>query len=265
MKKLSVLLVVIAIIGGSFWLYQHKSNQLLPATTTYTQAVSQPSEQQHTASATTIAQPSLTQMLRDGIQTTAGIIKSEQNEINGITSHQLSLNGKPIAIKAISPITLVKAFAINEQQVMLFNYDQGGNQCSSEYQFLTITNDQYKLSQTFGSCLPLTSLIQEGDQIKLTIPQDHPFLGKDITLTYAYHAGEVKLITKPSPKQYQQKFAQLNASQILAQAAHDGCLVNGVILDDNSCGNGRKYCVMFRAIKAQVHNSDYQLLKEFCN
>lgn len=214
------------------------------------------------------SKPSLTLMLESGISTLSGVVKSVPNKKEStpqVVQYHMELNDKNLGINAVSPIELVHAFLINGRQVMLVGFDQGGNQCAREYQFVTISESTTTLSKVFGSCLPINQLTESNDVITISTPQNNPYLGDDFNYIYQYQNGEVKLISKPNKKMLRNKYANLTPAQIIAKATADGCYQDGVLLDDGACGSGRKYCTMFKNIRNPVKDNSYQILKEFCN
>lgn len=229
----------------------------------YSEAISQ-SESANSYPQSSAPVVSLSDMLASGIKTLQGILKSQQiAESSSIEHYMLTLNGKALNVKSVSEIELSKAFLLGGNQVLLVAFDQGGNQCSRLYQVVTINESATKISKVFGSCLPLVSAVESGSQIIFSMPQNNPYLGDDVLVKYTYQNGEISQEVKP-PQELKQKYAGLTASKILQVAADDGCYVDGIMLDDNSCGGGRKYCVMFKNLPKSKKTADYKLLKSFC-
>lgn len=262
MKKniLLTVLVLLVLSGGYFYLNHNKANT---ESHEYSEAISQSeSANSHLESSAPVA--SLSDMLASGIKTFQGVLQSQKIvESASVENYTLTLDGKPLKVKSVSEIELSKAFLVEGNQVLLVAFDQGGNQCSRQYQVVTISESTTKISKVFGSCLPLSSAIESGSQITFSMPQNNPYLGDDMLLNYVYQNGEVHQETKP--QELKQKYAGLTASKILQIATDDGCYVDGVMLDDNSCGGGRKYCVMFKNLPNSKRNVDYKFLKSFCN
>ena len=262
MKKVIGIVLVVAIVAGG-WLYLRNHNQD-GAIVEYSQVVNHSESQLLAASAATIEKLSLTAMLEAGIKTSAGVIKSTRlEEVKGVSQYSLMLDDKPTGLTTVSQIELIKGFSIDDKQVMLLGFDQGGNQCSRQYVMLTVS-DKLDISKPFGSCLPLTAIIEENNAIIMVMPQNNPYLGDDFTISYRYESGMVNQLNKAKTTDMKQKFGKMSATDILNVAAKDGCYQDGVMLDDNSCGNGRKYCAMFKNITKQPKNQDYQFLKDFC-
>lgn len=262
MKKIIGIVLLAAIIAGT-WLYLRNHNQGSGAVD-YSQVVNHSESQLLAASAGTIEKLSLTTMLEAGIKTTAGVIKSTRlEEVKGVGQYSLMLDDKPTGLTTVSQIELIKGFSIDNKQVMLLGFDQGGNQCSRQYVTLTIS-DKLDISKPFGSCLPLTAIIEENNAVVMVMPQNNPYLGDDFTVSYRYENGVISQLTKVKTTDAKQKFGKMSATDILNVAAKDGCYQDGVMLDDNSCGNGRKYCAMFKSIVKEPKNQDYKFLKDFC-
>ncbi len=265
-KKIGLVSFILLLIGLAAWLIYSSKNKssIVNLVSEYGDVVKQ------SASAPTALKPesapdiSLTAMLRAGIYTDQGILQSESINLGNIAGRRLMLNGQPLQVQAVSEIELVKAFELGNQQIVLFGFNQGGNQCGIQYQMLSITESTSSTSKVFGSCLQLTSVVESGNEIILSLPQNNPYLGADVLVNYKYSNGQIYEQAKLTKQQLKQKYANLNASKILQVASADGCYVDGIMLDDNSCGNGRKYCVMFKNLTHPVKNADYKLLKSFC-
>lgn len=267
MKKFWSIILLIAVIGVGFYLHK---NRAVPTNTPqqgadYGELVKKSGSTPVNAAAVDDSPGSLTNMLEAGINTKQGILSSEKAEQNQIHRYQIKLNGQLLPIKSVSEIELVRAFLISDNQVLLISYNQGGNQCSRQYQVITINSAAYALSNVFGSCLPLTEIVESTDFLIFKMPQNNPYLGKDVVLSYRYNKGKVNLIDKTNPKRIKQKYSGLTASDILKIAQKDGCYVDGIILDDNSCGGGRKYCVMFKSLMAKENSQEYNILSQFCS
>ncbi len=206
----------------------------------------------------------LTMMLESGIATKQGILQSRQAMVNKIQLYQLILKQHKLGLIAASRIELVQAFILDEKQVLLFSYNQGGNSCSNLYRFLAISESSHYLSQQFGSCLPLSRLQASESAIFLQIPQNNPYLGPEVGVTYRFSGTELVEIAKAKPEVANGKLSKHNAHAIVEQARVDGCLVDGVFLLDNACRGGRKYCLMFKHLPKREHNADYRLVHDFC-
>lgn len=270
-KKIIIIILFLLIAGASAWfVYNKKSNQtIINPVSEYSDVVKQSASNPVSIVKLHESEPaaiSLTIMLRSGIYTNQGVLQSESlTNAPSIEKNRLILNNKPTKIQAVSEIELVKAFELNHQQILLLSFNQGGNQCEIQYQMLTISESQSITSQVFGSCLPLTNIVESGNEIILSMPQNNPYLGNDVLVDYRYFNGQVNERLKLTKQQLKQKYANLDASKILQIATKDGCYVDGIMLDDNSCGNGRKYCVMFKNLTRPVKTDDYKFLKDFCS
>lgn len=263
MKKI-ILLLTILLVGAISYFFYKQNSDLQGNPVQYNEVVNHSESLPLVASAAIIEKQNLTTMLETGILTRAGIVKSTRlDAVKGIEQYSLQLDGKSTGILTVSPIELVKGFQIDHKQILLIAYDQGGNQCSRKYQILTM-DESVQISKPFGSCLPLSGINEESHEIILTMPQNNPYLGDDVTVSYRYADGNVTLLNKTKPDQLQQKYKALTATQILKIAAIDGCYQDGVMLDDNSCENGLKYCTMFKNIPKQAKNLDYKFLSDFC-
>lgn len=269
MKKISGLILLVLLCGGAFYLYSRNNSSSIPKISDYSMALKKITASGTNNSSSPVSESpvaiSLSGMLNDGIKTSAGVIQSHHINNAGVDSYSITLDDKVIGLKAVSSIDLVQAFLIESKQVMLFSFNQGGNQCSQQYQILTISNQTYKLSEVFGNCLPLSTVVQRSNELFLTMPQNNPFLGTDITETYIYHNGAVKRLSDADKDNLRKRFSNYTAAKIIQLATNDGCLVDGVFLDDNSCGGGRKYCVMFRNLPKAKKDASYRLLKNFCS
>lgn len=263
MKKIGLLILLFAMVGSGYYLYQKQISNAKANGVAYPNVVKESSSTPVVAAA---SQPtSLTTMLEAGINTQQGVIVSERINQEGIDKYRVLLNSQPLNINAVSEIELVKAFILGGDQVLLLSYNQGGNQCSRQYQFVRINAESYSVSKVFGSCLPISSIDESSDSLMLRMPQNNPYLGPDVLVDYRFKDGEVTLVNKPSNKAISDKYSALGAKKILEEAARDGCYVDGVLLDDNSCGGGRKYCVMFKSLKKKERSADYKTLAEFCS
>lgn len=262
MKKSILLIVLVLLVFGGGYLYINH-NKANTESHEYSEAIIQSeSANLHLESSAPVV--SLSDMLASGIKTLQGVLQSQKIvESASVENYTLTLDGKPLKVKSVSEIELSKAFLIEGNQVLLMAFDQGGNQCSRQYQVVTISESTTKVSKVFGSCLPLSSTVESGLQVTFSMPQNNPYLGDDVLVNYVYQNGEVHQETKP--QELKQKYAKLTASKILQIAADDGCYVDGVMLDDNSCGGGRKYCVMFKNLPKSKKTADYKFLKSFCN
>lgn len=270
-KKITLVALIVIIAGTVAWFIhsknddQIKSNPVSEYSDVVKQSASSPvAITPHESEPTAI---SLTIMLRAGIYTNQGVLQSESlvNSKPNAEKNRLTLNSKPLKIQAVSEIELVKAFELNHQQILLLSFNQGGNQCAIQYQMLTIGESQSITSQVFGSCLPLTNIVESGNEIILSMPQNNPYLGDDVLVDYRYFDGQVSQRFKLTKQQLKQKYANLDASKILQIATKDGCYMDGIMLDDNSCDNGRKYCVMLKNLTNPVKTADYKFLKDFCS
>lgn len=266
-SKLIVIAALVVIVGGVFlYLNEHKPPMKIDPVSEYEDLLKQSESPLVIAQDESTVQPTLTVMLESGIYTLSGVVKSVTVTPNKSPErYQLQINNQPTGIKAVSQIELVKAFLINGHQVMLFGFDQGGNQCDREYQFLTVKESEFIVSKPFGSCLALNNLVESGDIITVSTPQNNPYLGDDLNYIYQYKDAQVKLIGKPTKKMLRNKYANFTPQQILNKATADGCYQDGVLLDDGACGGGRKYCTMFKNLRNPTKDSNYQVLKEFCN
>lgn len=211
------------------------------------------------------ASVSLTTMLESGVNTNSGLLQSVAIADGTVSRYRLMMQGKPVGIEAVSEIELVKAFLIESQQVILVGYDQGGNSCARQYQFVTMLNGKVTNSKPFGTCLLVNNIIESENIILVSMPQNDPYLGADVNYVYKYKNGDVKLFSKPSKQQIRAKYVNLTAAQIIKQATSDGCYQDGVLLEDGACGGGKRYCSMFKSIRKAVRDSNYQILKDFCS
>lgn len=207
----------------------------------------------------------LTTMLESGINTNGGILISKKISDASIYKYKVTLNKHNIGINTVSQIELVKAFLVESQQVLLFGFDQGGNQCDKEYQFLAIDGDKYKLSKVFGSCLPITNIFESNNDIYVLMPQNNPYLGDNIAVTYLYHNFRIAEMKKSNKQLIRSMYKNLTAKQIIQMADKDGCYQNGVMLDNSSCDSGRKYCAMYKSLQKPKKDSNYYILKDFCS
>lgn len=267
-KSKLIVIGILAVVAlcGLFFFYGHKPPTKIDPISEYEDLLKQSESPLVIAENESLVQPTLTVMLESGIYTLSGVVKSVTVTPNkSAERYQLQINNQPTGIKAVSQIELVKAFLINGHQVMLFGFDQGGNQCDREYQFLTVKESEFVISKPFGSCLALNNMVESGDIITVSTPQNNPYLGDDFNYIYQYKDAQVKLISKPTKKMLRNKYANFTPQQILNKAAADGCYQDGVLLDDGACGGGRKYCTMFKNLRNPVKDSNYQILKEFCN
>lgn len=261
--------IIVAVVIAGYFAVQHFKT---PAINDYSDllqpGIDQPAESATNSSAaiaTTTVQPSLNEMLQQGISTNGGILKSSEDTSNAIKPYYLQLGDKALKLRAVSPISLVKAFQIESNQVLLFSFNQGGNQCDYQYQFLTITPSGHHLSEAFGSCLKITRLEAGESTIEISMPRNNPYLGDDISESYQYQNGVVYRLEGDLKGQLKQRFADFTAAKILQIAAADGCYEDGVLLMDNSCANGKKYCVMFRHLIKPRKDAAYKTLKNFCS
>lgn len=265
---LVIIIALVAIVTG-VWVYidksreQHNADTISEYEDLLKQSESQPIESAPTESST--INVSLTTMLESGIYTTGGVLQSSRLNDNQVAHYSITLNKKPLGIKAVSEIELTKAFLINGRQVILLGFDQGGNECPRKYQFVTIHESATQISKPFGSCLPLVSAVESDGVILLATPQNNPYLGDDFSYIYKYEDGDVKLSSKPNQKNLRNKYANWTALQIIKKAAADGCYQDGVLLEDGACGSGRKYCTIFKNLSKPVRDDNYKLLKEFCS
>lgn len=263
MKKLLLILVVFIVIGLAYLIYS-KVNQTRDSAVTYSEVMHNSGSTLLTASNAIIEKQTLTSMLETGISTDAGTVKSTKlDAVKGVEQYSLVVNDKPTGIATVSPIELVKAFIVNDKQVILISYDQGGNQCSKQYQMITLT-EPLQISKPFGTCLPINNILEERQSVTLSMPQSNPYLGDDVIISYRYSNGQINQLNHPKNADLKKKYAGMSATRILQVAAKDGCYQDGVMLDDNSCGNGLKYCTMFKNIPKNVKNSDYRFLADFC-
>ena len=266
MKKIGFLFFVIIIIGGAYYLYQKQTGG--SAVTDYQDLIKESSPVAAAVSVdnkASTASPTLTSMLEAGINTRLGLLQSVKSSQNSVDNYMLYLNKTKLNVNAVSEIELVKAFLIKDQQILLLAYNQGGNLCNKQYQVLTLNEKSYHLSSLFGSCLPLSTIEINDNKIIFKMPANNPYLGKDVLVSYLYQNGVVNLLEEPTAKDLKLKYAKLSASAILQIAAKDGCYTGGVLLDDNACGNGHKYCVMFKNVaKKSRADPDYKLLQDFC-
>lgn len=268
MKKIILGVAIIAgAIVGYFAVQHFKTPTISDYSDLLQPGIDQPSESAINSSAAqaTTVQPSLNEMLQQGISTTGGILKSAQDPNNSIKPYYLQLNDQALKLRAVSPISLVKAFQIESNQVLLFSFNQGGNQCDYQYQFLTISPTGHHLSEVFGSCLKITGLAAGESTIDISMPRNNPYLGADISESYQYQNGAVYRLEVDLKGQLKQRFADFTAAKILQIAATDGCYEDGVLLMDNSCANGKKYCVMFRHLVKPRKDAAYKTLKNFCS
>ena len=205
----------------------------------------------------------LNTMIKKGIKTKIGIVKI--NDVN--SAYTISINNRPITeIQAQSPIELSNLFAIKSTQIFLVAYNQGGNQCAIQYQFITINDNGYKLSSLFGNCLPYISAIQNLDKINIKFRSNNEYANDKDFIVYQYTNGIVKQIVKDkSNKYYLQRYASVSAKGIMSIAIKDGCASDGILNYDNACGWGKKYCTMFKALKNPVKDENYKILQDFCN
>lgn len=206
-----------------------------------------------------------TNMLEAGIHTQLGVLQS----IKKGTEYTILLNKRQLDVHAVSRINLVKAFLVKKfpvsAQVLLLSYNQGGNQCNIQYQILQLNKKTYNLTPVFGSCLNLQTISQASNKLIIQMPQNNPYLGDDVLITYKYYNDKIHIASPSTPQQLRQKYAKLDAQQILQNAINDKCYVNGVFLFDNACNNGQKYCTMFKHLTNHTKNHAYKILQDFCN
>lgn len=267
-KFLIIVGIALIVVVGSYLVYnslQHNSGQTKEYNDLLKQSASAPLVVSDESSPVIPQQVNLNTMLQAGIMTKQGILKSNVLESDVIEKNGITLAGKKLAINAVSEIDLVKAFLIESSQIILFGYDQGGNDCAKQYQVLMISESSNYLSKPFGSCLPISQITESNNTILISTPKNNPYLGNDVVINYLYQNGIVKEVYNPSKADLRKKYAKFTSSQIIQIATNDGCFIDGVFLDDNSCGGGKKYCTMFKGINKPVKNSDYKLLKNFCN
>lgn len=207
----------------------------------------------------------LTTMLESGINTNGGILLSTKIPEGTAYKYKITLDKHNIGINTVSQIDLVKAFLVESQQVLLFGFNQGGNQCDKEYQFLSINGDKYKLSKVFGSCLSITNIVESDGGIYVLMPQNNPYLGDNVVVTYLYKNFKVTEIKKANKQLIRAMYKNLTPKQIIQIANKDGCYQDGVMLDSSSCDNGRKYCSMFKSLQKPKKDSNYYILKDFCS
>ncbi|MDD3267133.1 MAG: hypothetical protein PHC75_08150 [Burkholderiales bacterium] len=207
----------------------------------------------------------LTTMLESGINTNGGLLLSKKMSDQATYKYKITLNKNDIGINTVSQIELVKAFLVESQQVLLFGFNQGGNQCDKEYQFLAINGDKHKLSKVFGSCLPITNIVESGGDIYVLMPQNNPYLGDNIATTYIYHDFKITEVKKSNKQVIRSIYKNLTAKQVIQMAAKDSCYQDGVMLDSSSCDGGRKYCAMFKSLQKPKKDSNYYILKDFCS
>lgn len=267
-KKAIFLLIVVLAIGFGGWFFwqrheQSKSNSI----SEYEDLLKQSESVEFTPESSATQQVALTTMLESGIFTLNGVLQSIPESVNGIINrYQIYLNSNPTPINAVSEIELVKAFLINGNQVLLLGFEQGGNQCARQYQFISIGESGFTTSRVFGSCMPISNIVSESDAaIYIATPQNNPYLGNDVNFIYKYDNGEISLYSKPNKAVLKAKYNNLTAAQIIQKATDDGCYQDGVLLDNGACGGGRKYCTMFKNLRKPIIDSNYQLLKDFCN
>lgn len=263
-KFILILAIIIICIAGYYGVQHFKTPTVNDYSDLLKENASQPVQSPVSSSGSVaLATITLNDMLQQGISTDGGILKSTQDN-NTLKPYYLELDSKPLKIRAVSPISLVKAFLVESNQVLLFSYNQGGNQCDYQYQFLTITPQKHYTSEIFGSCLKITEINAGESSILLSMPRNNPYLGDDVTVSYLYQNGMVRRQEINLKGQLKQKYADYTAAQILQLAATDGCYEDGVLLMDNSCANGKKYCVIFRHLQKPKKDAAYKTLKEFC-
>lgn len=257
--------VAIVAFGGWFIIHNHEKHTINPISE-YEDLLKQSESAEISPQESNVAQVSLTTMLESGIYTLGGVIQSiPESGQSQIAHYQIMLNNKAIGVKAVSEIDLVKAFLIDGQQVLLLGYDQGGNECARKYQFITIGESKTLISKQFGTCLPITNIVESGNSIQISTPQNNPYLGEDFNFVYSYTNGDVSLLSKPTKQSVKSKYANMTPAQIIQKATQDGCYQDGVLLDDGACAGGRKYCTMFKNITKPVKDSNYKVLKDFCS
>ena len=262
LKKIALWLTVAGVVAGGY--YAVTKTARTPAPKEYAEVIKQSALVSLNPSPA-VAAPDLSAMLRAGITTQQGVLQAEPLMTGGIEQHQLTLNAKALPIQAVSTIDLVKAFLVGAEQVLLISYDQGGNQCSKLYQLISITNESSAITAPFGSCLPISSITESANQLIFKMPQNNPYLGADVLNTYVYQDGQISQQPVAKATELKHKYAGLSAAKILQIAHADGCYVAGVILDDNACDGGRKYCVMLQHLPQSEANQDYQTLSSFCH
>lgn len=255
-------LLILIIGGGSYWLYtKYLLHKQVFSSIESGSLINEPIVESGTSNLANET-VNLTNMLNSGIKTKLGIIKSIRHK-SGIKPYGIMLNQQNLAIYSTAPIELTKAFMVNDQQILLINYNpDGGNSCANQYQLISIFTDKYKLSNKFGNCLPIYQISESGTDIIFQIPQNNPYLGNDVLISYKFSHGKVQKVKSPAlPK----SFATLSAAQILQLASEDGCYENGVLLDNNACGAGQKYCALLRNLTNPIKDNAYKILRDFCN
>jgi hypothetical protein len=205
----------------------------------------------------------LTLLLESGIRTKQGVLQSRRLVAGTVVLYGLSLKQQQLALTATAPIELVRAFLVGEMQVMLLSYNQGGTSCSNLYRFLVINDSSYWLSKEFGSCMPATKITESDGVIFVHIPQNNPYLGPEVKVIYSFSGTKLEEVAKFNSVQ-QPQLVKANAQAILKQALADGCLVDGVLLYDNACRDGRKYCWWFKHLAQKEDSAAYHLLQDFC-
>lgn len=208
---------------------------------------------------------SIDNMLRAGIRTSAGIVRTDTINTQMLPQYTIKINDTVTAIKSVVPIRLTKAFLIESEQILIFAIGPGDNNCDTQYQIFTVHGVKYKVSKVFGTCLPLTLVTESNNQLEIKIPQSNPYLGDEVNYTYLYKNGEVKLVSQPTKKEIKKSLSKSTAKAIIDLAKQNGCYQDGVMLDNVSCGGGKRYCSMFKNLKSTAkHDNNYAILKDFC-
>ncbi len=281
--KILLIVGVVLVLGGTGFYYfadntdkSSTSSSNLPeeSVTEYDDLLTQVMERKQESSldASILAESNIespirfSNILRVGIRTNVGVIKAVDQSSQTLSKFAIKVNDVDAAIDSVMPIQLVKAFLLDGNQVLMFAISQGDNNCDVQYQILTVHDSKYRISKPFGTCLPLSSIVESGNSLKINIPQNNPYLGESISYVYLYENSQVKLSSSPSSKQIKQAFANYTATMIVNLAKKEGCYQDGVMLDSVSCGGGKRYCSMFKSLKANaVRDSSYLILKDFCS
>lgn len=261
MKKGIVALVIVALLG-LFYLYMSKQRFDFLESFNHYESVPNMDQMNMESETQSILDSFATQSLESGLNTNFAKLQTTKvsAKLKTAEKYQLMVNGKVLNVLSVSPIELTAQFKFVDKDVFIVNYNQGGNACAVKYRYVAVYKDKTITSKAFGTCLPLSTIKQVGNDIIITIAQNDPYISDNLYNTYTISNDKLQ-VTKAKPSAIQ----IMSSSDILKLAKQDGCYVDDILLDNNACGGGKKYCTLFFANKSRIHDASYSILWNFCH
>ena len=122
------------------------------------------------------------------LETRQGLVRVEGGR-------SVTIDGKPLAIKADYSVDIVQKFETDTSTAVLFRKSDGGNACPATYQWLILGPGGYRVSDDFGNCSDLAEVSQLPGRYVVSLPsfdQMGPTAKRTGTTTYIFDGSDIQ-------------------------------------------------------------------------